>query len=245
MKQPHRQAALCLALTVTAASLIADPPQLRAARATLPLPEGAGKEILIAKCQFCHKNDRVVAARLTKDGWAESVSRMIELGAPVTTDEAKILVEYLAANFGLSAPRAPVSSGTSLQPAPASVLLVDPSRAAFSHVPGSVGLLSKVEMFIVSGDPAIPAPFSILLKISAGGVLPASWLSRGETIACLRGSLEIAERNKSERQILRPGTVLSVAAATEGLVAESRHGAIVLLCGQGPLSHSEITEGRP
>jgi len=42
------------------------------------LPDGSGKDVITEKCQFCHNNDRVVSARMTKAGWAESVDRMID-----------------------------------------------------------------------------------------------------------------------------------------------------------------------
>ena len=207
-------------------------------KAASSLPEGAGKAVIMAKCQFCHTNDRVVAARLTKDGWAESINRMIELGAPIAPDEATALVNYLTANFGTNAAKAPAAppaaKGNATPSALTTVFATDPDQAAYSPV----GSLKNVEMFALSGDPSNPAPFSVLLRISPGGVVPANWLFGNKTIACLRGDIEFIEvndLNTSPRKTLHAGAVLHITGDGRRSLGETKGGAVVLLTGQGPL----------
>ena len=72
------------------------------------------------------------AAELTKAGWAESVHRMMELGAPVTPAEAGVLVNYLTANFG-PAPAKPPASKIVVADAK-SLVLADPEKASFAPI---------------------------------------------------------------------------------------------------------------
>ncbi|MCX7794285.1 MAG: hypothetical protein N2257_07795 [Thermodesulfovibrionales bacterium] len=65
------------------------------------LPEGEGKEIVQTKCSICHNLEIVISQRLNRDEWNDIVERMMRWGAPVeTTEERKIIVEYLSTNFG-------------------------------------------------------------------------------------------------------------------------------------------------
>jgi mono/diheme cytochrome c family protein len=63
------------------------------------LPDGQGKELVQGGCALCHGLDRVVATKRPKDQWQTIVNRMIYFGAPVSTDQATTIVDYLAANF--------------------------------------------------------------------------------------------------------------------------------------------------
>ena len=65
------------------------------------LPAGNGANIVDAKCSLCHGVDRVVSAKKTRAQWTSIVNRMLYLGAPVTPDQAKTVVQYLTANYGI------------------------------------------------------------------------------------------------------------------------------------------------
>ena len=70
-------------------------------------PDGPGKEILEKKCSTCHAPEQVTTFGRSAEEWHEVVVNMIDLGAEVNEEEAKVLVEYLAKNWPLKGPAAP------------------------------------------------------------------------------------------------------------------------------------------
>ena len=68
---------------------------------TTPLPEGPGKDTLVASCGACHDVDTVVAKRRTSDDWRLMIEGMISRGAVATDDEVVILHKYLTRHVGL------------------------------------------------------------------------------------------------------------------------------------------------
>jgi len=98
------------------------------------LPEGAGKAIMEAKCTQCHFLWRPTQQRWSHENWEKKIAWMRERihekrGAVDLTDqEAKIVVDYLAANFSQDAPKADPNgrlSRTPLQGAAARYIAVD------------------------------------------------------------------------------------------------------------------------
>jgi hypothetical protein len=88
-------AALCSALW--AASATAPP----AAEIT-DLKDGPGRDLTIGRCIVCHSVEYIPANAPAMDraSWQKSVQKMRErFGAPITDDEAKQIVDYLAANY--------------------------------------------------------------------------------------------------------------------------------------------------
>lgn len=63
------------------------------------LPDGAGKDIVQARCLSCHEADLIVEQRLTRTGWERSVDKMVRWGAVVSADQREPLVTYLATHF--------------------------------------------------------------------------------------------------------------------------------------------------
>jgi mono/diheme cytochrome c family protein len=76
--------------------------------AQVTLPAGQGKEIVEGACALCHGVDRAVAAKRSKSQWEKILARMVYFGAPLSTDQAKIAVDYLSANFGSAEEKAAV-----------------------------------------------------------------------------------------------------------------------------------------
>jgi cytochrome c5 len=92
-----------------AASEQAPVPPSSQARFTL-LPPGDGKFILDRACGGCHRAAAVGTHHFaTRAEYAALVSRMIEMGAPVSEQEADVLVDYLFDNLGIK-PEPPVES---------------------------------------------------------------------------------------------------------------------------------------
>jgi mono/diheme cytochrome c family protein len=77
------------------------PPAAAATPAVLaPLPSGAGKELVEARCVTCHDLLRIVASRRQKTDWDAIVANMINRGATATPEERQTIVSYLATQFG-------------------------------------------------------------------------------------------------------------------------------------------------
>lgn len=53
------------------------------------------------KCSICHLIERAKKKNKTEKGWRDTVMRMKNTnGAPITEDEAEMLIEYLTDNYG-------------------------------------------------------------------------------------------------------------------------------------------------
>ncbi len=77
-----------------------------AARAAINLPEGPGKAIIEAKCNFCNDSQRIVRSRGAPARWQQVIDTMKAYAqgstqaTPITDDEEKVLLSYVSANFG-------------------------------------------------------------------------------------------------------------------------------------------------
>ena len=63
------------------------------------LPDGPGKEAMQRVCSACHGAEIVIGRGLTRDGWTQVVTEMIERGAQGSEDDFGQIVDYLATNF--------------------------------------------------------------------------------------------------------------------------------------------------
>jgi competence protein ComEA len=64
------------------------------------LPDGPGKDAVVAACFACHGPGHFRKARLAKDEWADKVADMMDRGAQATDAQVTAIVDYLALNFG-------------------------------------------------------------------------------------------------------------------------------------------------
>lgn len=58
------------------------------------------KALFENKCSACHSTDRPKSKNKTASEWADTVERMREHGCAVNDAQAKIIVDYLAKNYG-------------------------------------------------------------------------------------------------------------------------------------------------
>jgi mono/diheme cytochrome c family protein len=79
-----------------AASSLSLPAQRR-----IDLPSGKGAAIVQAKCLSCHEADLIRQQRLTRAGWERELDKMLRWGAVILPDERSVVIEYLAANWGV------------------------------------------------------------------------------------------------------------------------------------------------
>lgn len=69
----------------------------------VPLKDAPGREAVENNCAACHSLDypRTNAPFLDRKGWEAEVAKMINAyGAPIKAEDASIIVDYLAKNYG-------------------------------------------------------------------------------------------------------------------------------------------------
>ena len=64
-----------------------------------PLPDGAGKAIMLNVCTQCHTLDRIRTRGMSRTDWEELLLHMLNEGAELTDEELPVLLNYLARNF--------------------------------------------------------------------------------------------------------------------------------------------------
>jgi cytochrome c5 len=64
-----------------------------------PLPDGAGKEILLTTCTQCHDLQRIRRQGRSAEAWLEILDAMLNEGAPLSEQDLPVLLGYLARNF--------------------------------------------------------------------------------------------------------------------------------------------------
>jgi sulfite dehydrogenase (cytochrome) subunit B len=78
---------------------------VRADEQPITLKPGAGLDEVEGNCGACHSLDyiRMNSPFLNAAGWTAEVNKMINAyGAPIDAADAKVIVEYLAKNYGAS-----------------------------------------------------------------------------------------------------------------------------------------------
>lgn len=63
--------------------------------------ENEGKALFEEKCGMCHPIDRAKSLKKSREGWEATVMRMKNRNAaPITEEEAKKIIDYLAKTYG-------------------------------------------------------------------------------------------------------------------------------------------------
>jgi len=66
-----------------------------------PVPEGAGKQILLNICTMCHDLGRIRLGRRSPEEWEETLVSMLNEGAPLSEEQFPVIHAYLSKNFGI------------------------------------------------------------------------------------------------------------------------------------------------
>ena len=90
---------------LTAAAFGCAPARVAPAAAQKPtdeLPDGKGKQILLASCTSCHELREVTKFRgyYTRPQWHDIVVTMVDYGAAVEKADIEVLADYLAEHLG-------------------------------------------------------------------------------------------------------------------------------------------------
>ncbi len=70
---------------------------------SIELKAGAGLETVQGNCGSCHSLDyiKINSPFLNHAGWQAEVTKMIKTyGAPITDEDAKVILDYLTTNYG-------------------------------------------------------------------------------------------------------------------------------------------------
>jgi mono/diheme cytochrome c family protein len=68
-----------------------------------------GRNVFMSKCFQCHSDSIFRDQRQDQRGWEAAIYRMIGRGALYTTEEIKLMADYLGADFGPAAKSAPAA----------------------------------------------------------------------------------------------------------------------------------------
>jgi cytochrome c5 len=66
-----------------------------------PVPDGPGKTILLNTCTMCHDLGRIKTGRRSAEEWEETLSAMLNEGAPLSDAEFPIIHAYLSKHFNV------------------------------------------------------------------------------------------------------------------------------------------------
>jgi len=64
-----------------------------------PLPDGAGKQLILNKCTVCHDLKRVRQNLASPEEWADTLNAMLNEGLMLSDEEFAVALRYLARNF--------------------------------------------------------------------------------------------------------------------------------------------------
>ena len=66
-----------------------------------PVPDGAGKQILLNTCTMCHNLQRIKNGRRSPEEWEETLAAMLNEGAPLSDEQFPVIHDYLSKHYGV------------------------------------------------------------------------------------------------------------------------------------------------
>jgi competence protein ComEA len=80
------------------------------------LPDGPGSAETQRVCKGCHELERSVSPRQDRDGWQQTLDKMVALGAEVTEKDYSAILDYLVKNYpGEEIPKLNVNKATAIE----------------------------------------------------------------------------------------------------------------------------------
>jgi competence protein ComEA len=79
------------------------------------LPEGPGRATLISTCGKCHAPTVVMSKGQSREGWEETVVKMVGMGATGSDEEFSAIVDYLVKNFPAAPAKVNVNKATAAE----------------------------------------------------------------------------------------------------------------------------------
>ncbi|HKA21707.1 MAG TPA: hypothetical protein VKN18_25745 [Blastocatellia bacterium] len=102
-KMPKLRAAFVVAYALCVGSVVLRaqvPIEVGSRDRTSSLPDGAGRNLVIATCTQCHSLGPIVLQRKSEVQWVRTVRDMIARGAQIAPDEIELISTYLSQSFG-------------------------------------------------------------------------------------------------------------------------------------------------
>ena len=134
------------------------------------LISGPGSTLTENKCKICHELQHIKRAQLSPGEWADNLRNMKERGTPMTDEEMRVILEYLALYFNRDKP-APAPSPDTLVAAGGDPTrqLLDANGCTGCHAPDKrvVGPSFREVAAKYAGDRDAPA--RLAAKIRSGG----------------------------------------------------------------------------
>ena len=100
MRRPRAAPAATLSALILAGAWGA--PSTAVAEEPTELKDGPGRDLTVGRCILCHSVEYIPsnAPAMNRAGWQKSIQKMKErFGAPITDEEAKQILDYLAASY--------------------------------------------------------------------------------------------------------------------------------------------------
>ena len=69
------------------------------ALAQVQLPDAPGKDETARVCGTCHDVERAASVRLNREGWQDTIAKMVDLGANGSDQELATVLDYLSEHF--------------------------------------------------------------------------------------------------------------------------------------------------
>ena len=89
-------------IALAGAGVIADSQQPAQPRELTQLAEGSGRDLTESRCIACHSLEYIPsnAPAMNRTGWDKTIQKMRDrFGAPITAEEARQILDYLATNY--------------------------------------------------------------------------------------------------------------------------------------------------
>jgi competence protein ComEA len=118
------------------------------------LPDAPGRDETVRVCGTCHEAQRAASVRLTREGWQDTIGKMVALGAKGSDEELAKVLEYLSEHFEGDAPRPlNLNSATAIELESVAGLLRKEAAAWIAHRKKAGGCKSLDDFKKIPGVP--------------------------------------------------------------------------------------------
>lgn len=110
-------------------------------------PPGEGRETFLQHCGKCHSQTIVIAYGQKREGWENTITKMVRLGAQGSDEDFTDIADYLTANFPPSSvPKIFVNKATDQQIAKVLEISLEDARAITAYRDATGGFKSIDDM---------------------------------------------------------------------------------------------------
>jgi mono/diheme cytochrome c family protein len=92
-------ALVCIFSKVSVSAQQPPPQQQVHPQQSTEFPDGPGKDAFLKTCSRCHSPTLVIANGQDREGWENTITKMVSLGAVGTDEDFTAILDYLVKNF--------------------------------------------------------------------------------------------------------------------------------------------------